>query len=120
MLIGTLALAAVILGSLTGYVPAALPIGYVGLSFLSYFMYFLDKAAAGRNAQRTPESSLHLVDCLGGWPGALIAQQQFRHKTVKASFQSVFWFTVVANVTAVAWLIRSGVARSLTDSWPGG
>lgn len=118
--IGVLALAAVILGALFGLVPAVIPIGYVSLSFLSYFMYFWDKAAAGRNGQRTPESSLHLVDCLGGWPGALIAQQQFRHKTVKTSFQAVFWFTVVVNIAAVAWLIRSGISRSLTDSLLGG
>lgn len=120
LFLGGLALAAVILGSLLGFVPAVIPIGYVGLSFLSYFMYFWDKAAAGRNGQRTPESSLHLVDCLGGWPGALIAQQQFRHKTVKASFQAVFWLTVVVNIAAVAWLIRSGISRSLSDSLLGG
>lgn len=113
LLLGVAALAFVILGSLFGAVPAVIPIGYVGLSFLSYFMYFRDKAAAGRNAQRTPESSLHLLDCLGGWPGALIAQQQFRHKTVKATFQTVFWSTVLVNVAAVAWLVQSGLLRSL-------
>src|SRR3546814_10828901 len=70
-------------------------------------MYWLDKEAAQGGAQRIPESTLHLVDLLGGWPGALIAQQQFRHKTVKRSFQFAFWCSVLANVAIMAWLVRS-------------
>src|SRR3546814_3925427 len=84
-------------------------------SSVLYLMYWLDKAAAQGGARRIPESTLHLVDLLGGWPGALIAQQQFRHKTVKASFQFAFWCSVLANIAIMAWLVRSGVARSLTD-----
>ena len=66
--------------------------------------------------QRTSESTLHSVDLLGGWPGALIAQQQFRHKTVKTSFQQIFWVTVLVNiaVAAVVWLMHSGIAQSIT------
>ncbi|WP_147463771.1 DUF1294 domain-containing protein, partial [Pseudomonas amygdali] len=39
---------------------------------------------------------------LGGWPGALLAQQVFRHKTRKVSFQIVFWLIVLAH--QVLWL----------------
>src|SRR3546814_17110974 len=63
-----------------------------------------------------PESTRHLVDLLGGWPGASIGQQEFRHRTVKRSFQFAFWCSVLANVAIMAWLVRSGVARSLTDA----
>jgi uncharacterized membrane protein YsdA (DUF1294 family) len=56
----------------------------------------------------------------GGWPGALIAQQQFRHKTVKASFQSVFWVTVFVNVAVAAWLVHAGIAQLLTSALLGG
>ena len=76
-------------------------------------MYRSDKVAARSEAQRTPEASLHLMDLLGGWPGALIAQQQFRHKTVKRSFQLVFWITVVLNLAAAAWLQKSGFLADL-------
>ncbi len=96
-----------------GFVPAILLFAYLLLAGLSHLLYTLDKAAAGKGRQRTPESTLHVVDLLGGWPGALIAQEQSRHKTVKASFQGVFWVTVLANVVAVAWLVLSGVAASL-------
>ncbi|GAA4031011.1 hypothetical protein GCM10022212_31900 [Actimicrobium antarcticum] len=44
---------------------------------------------------------MHLLALSGGWPGALIAQQIFRHKTVKEEFRQVFWITVAANVIAL-------------------
>ncbi len=96
-----------------GVLPGPLAIAYFVLSGISYACYGMDKAAAGRGAQRTPETTLHLLDLLGGWPGALIAQQSFRHKTVKASFQRGFWFTVVVNLLAVGWSLKSGFAASL-------
>lgn len=118
--LGVIFLLAVSLGMFFGVVPVTITLGYLLLSCLSYIMYSLDKAAAGKNMWRTPESTLHSVDLLGGWPGALIAQQQLRHKTVKVSFQRVFWATVLVNVAVVAWLVHSGIARSITATLPGG
>ncbi|MGY1530797.1 DUF1294 domain-containing protein [Luteimonas sp. A649] len=113
--------AALGVGALTGGVaaaaidlfPALLMVAYLALSVSSYFMYRSDKIAAQSDAQRTPEASLHLADLLGGWPGALIAQQQFRHKTVKPSFQLAFWATVIFNLAAVTWLHKSGLLADL-------
>src|SRR3546814_20396935 len=82
-------------------------------------MYWLDKEAAQGGARRIPESTLHLVDLLGGWPGALIAQQQFRHKTVKASFQFAFWCSALAKIALMGLFVRSGVARALADALVG-
>ena len=120
MTLGVLFLIAVSVGALFDLVPALVPIGYVLASCVSYIMYSLDKAAAGKDMQRIAEKTLHSVDLLGGWPGALIAQQQFRHKTVKASFKSVFWLTVLVNVAAMAWLVHNGIAHLLTASLLGG
>ncbi|RDZ26022.1 DUF1294 domain-containing protein [Lysobacter silvisoli] len=106
--IGVAFLLAVAACAYVGLIPILIAAGYGVVSVVSYFAYTADKSAAGRGAQRTPESTLHLIDLLGGWPGALIAQQRSRHKTVKASFQSVFWFTVILNLAAVAWLLHSG------------
>ncbi len=98
-----------------GIAPALLTLLYLLMSAVSYIAYFLDKDAAGkRRRQRTPEATLHMLDVLGGWPGALIAQQQGRHKTVKATFQIGFWLSVVANLTAVAALWYSGIAARLS------
>lgn len=70
---------------------------YGGISLVSFFMYRSDKRRAGESRQRTPENLLHLSELLGGWPGALVAQQWFRHKTRKASYQAVFWLIVAAH-----------------------
>lgn len=37
-----------------------------------------------------------------------IAQQAFRHKSRKVSFQVEFWIAVAINVAALAWLVQSG------------
>lgn len=70
---------------------------YAGVSVLSYLLYRADKQSAREGSQRTPENMLHLTELLGGWPGALIAQQRFRHKTRKLSYQLVFWLIVAAH-----------------------
>lgn len=111
--LGAAALAAVVLAALAGRVPPVLAGIYLLLSALSWRLYRSDKAAARRDARRTPEASLHLVDLLGGWPGALVAQQQFRHKTAKPGFQLVFWATVVLNLAASGWLVHAGLLPGL-------
>lgn len=99
-----------------GIVPAALALVYLLMSCASYLMYALDKEVAGRSRwRRTPESTLHLLDLVGGWPGALIAQHVARHKTAKASFQRSFWVTVVFNLAVFAVLWRSGIAATWTE-----
>lgn len=60
---------------------------FCGMSSVTFIMYGLDKWAAKRGAQRTPENTLQFCTFLGGWPGALLAQQVFRHKSSKCSFQ---------------------------------
>jgi len=72
-------------------------------SMLAFLLYGIDKFAAVRGWRRTPEAQLHLVALAGGWPGALIAQKLFRHKTRKQPFRGVFLLTVLANIGAVVW-----------------
>ncbi|RMU46859.1 DUF1294 domain-containing protein [Pseudomonas savastanoi] len=72
------------------------------MSLLAFVLYRHDKRQAVSGGQRTPENVLHATELLGGWPGALLAQQVFRHKTRKVSFQIVFWLIVLAH--QVLWL----------------
>lgn len=88
-----------------GIVPLALPAACLAMSLVTFVLYAMDKGAAERGDRRIPENRLHLFDLLGGWPGALIAQQLFRHKTRKGSFQSVYWLCVLLNLTALGWLL---------------
>jgi len=68
------------------------------LSVVTFIAYGLDKRASRRGSWRTSEAALHLLSLFGGWPGALMAQRWFRHKTRKAGFQAVFWTTAVLNM----------------------
>lgn len=85
---------------------------YVGMSFATFVAYALDKRAAASEGWRLSEGSLLALGLACGWPGAVIAQQVVRHKTVKMSFQVVFWVTVVVNV--VAFVVFSWVASLAT------
>ncbi|PCK45931.1 cold-shock protein [Pseudomonas aeruginosa] len=72
-------------------------LAYPLASLLAFALYWQDKRSAARGDWRTPEVRLHLFELLGGWPGALVAQQAFRHKTRKLSFQLVFWGIVLLH-----------------------
>lgn len=97
--------------TLVGKLPVAVLGLYLGGSLVSYLMYAMDKSAARQGEWRTKEDTLHLLGLIGGWPGALLAQKQLRHKSRKASFQAVFWATVVINCCALGWLLSpSGAA----------
>jgi uncharacterized membrane protein YsdA (DUF1294 family)/cold shock CspA family protein len=79
---------------------------YAAMSLIAFAFYWRDKAAARTGQWRTPESTLHLVAALGGWPGALVAQDVLRHKLRKSAFQLAFWATVLINCAAMAWLVN--------------
>ena len=110
--LGAAALLAAAMAGALGWLPLAVVGWYAAASLVAFLMYRADKVAAQREDRRTPEASLHMAGLLGGWPGALIAQQLFRHKTVKQPFQFVFWCSVVANLAALAWLLHSGLAAA--------
>ncbi|SEN22982.1 Uncharacterized membrane protein YsdA, DUF1294 family [Pseudomonas sp. ok272] len=77
-------------------------IAYGAVSVLAFFLYWSDKRKARTDRWRTPENVLHGVELAGGWPGALIAQQVFRHKTRKVSYQVLFWIIVLLH--QVFWI----------------
>jgi uncharacterized membrane protein YsdA (DUF1294 family) len=87
---------------------------YLGASAVAFGAYALDKAAARDGRWRTAEGTLHLFGIVGGWPGALFAQRVFRHKSRKASFQQVFWVTVVVNCLGLGWLLTERGSQFLT------
>lgn len=95
------------------YLPVTVVGAYSAVSLVAFVMYWIDKRAATRGAQRTPENTLHLFELCCGWPGALLAQQIFRHKTRKVRYQFVFWLAVIVNVGALGWLLIAPEAMSL-------
>ncbi len=97
---GAFAVAYLVL-SLPWWIPAL----YAVLSVLAFVAYAIDKRAARRGDRRTSEQTLLTLGLLGGWPGAVVAQQLFRHKTRKRSFRNAFWLTVIVNVLVLAGLV---------------
>jgi len=84
-------------------------IAYAGVSLLAFGCYWRDKRSAQRQQWRTPENTLHALELLGGWPGALVAQQVFRHKTRKVSYQLAFWGIVALHQAFWSdWLLLGG------------
>ena len=81
-------------------------------SLVTYIVYAIDKNAARKGAWRIPETQLHLLALIGGWPGAMAAQQIVLHKSKKPSFRFVFWITVFLNGAGTTWLLSpEGVSR---------
>jgi uncharacterized membrane protein YsdA (DUF1294 family)/cold shock CspA family protein len=91
---------------------------YLVASVFTFLVYAKDKWAARTDRWRTKESTLHTLAFVGGWPGALIAQQVLRHKSRKNAFQFMFWTTVVLNCVAFGWLFTAeggALLRSVID-----
>jgi len=86
-----------------GRLPLVVPAVYLAASVAAAIAYWTDKSAARTGAWRTPERTLHILALMGGWPGALVAQRVFRHKSAKPSFRFAFWATVIFNCAALVW-----------------
>ena len=93
--------------------PVVVLFGFMILSIITFATYALDKNAAQNGNWRTQESTLHMLALIGGWPGAMYAQQKLRHKSIKTEFRQVFWATVVMNITAISWIALSETGRSV-------
>nr|WP_275445543.1 DUF1294 domain-containing protein [Alteromonas sp. MmMcT2-2] len=66
---------ALALFTLSGRLPFIVPIVYGAVSLLTILFYGIDKSAAKKEKRRVSEAKLHILSLLGGWPGALLAQQ---------------------------------------------
>lgn len=118
VLISTVFLIAVSILVFTVKLPAPILWLYLVASFITLMFYWKDKSAARNGRWRTPESTLHFLALIGGWPGALMAQATLRHKSSKASFRIVFFITVFLNIAALMWMftpIGSAMLAELID-----
>ena len=105
IILATFFLAIVVVFTLMDKIPSVILPIYLIASVLTFIMYAVDKSAAKKGAWRTRERTLHMLSLAGGWPGALVAQKQLRHKTRKQPFRFIFWITVLINCGAFVWLL---------------
>lgn len=119
LIVAALFLVFIAASALTARLPLAVLGLYAGASIATFIAYLVDKSAAQGDRWRTQESTLHLFALIGGWPGALIAQNRLRHKTRKTSFQLVFWTTVLLNCGALGWMLSANGRRILHSALAG-
>ncbi len=117
--IGAIFLFMLVVGSLFSIVPKIIVLADVVMSIVAVLFYAMDKDAAINDRWRVKESTLHFIALLGGWPGALFAQDALRHKTRKAAFQFSFWSTVALNCCALAWLSIDGRVEAFSRNMLG-
>jgi uncharacterized membrane protein YsdA (DUF1294 family) len=83
-----------------------LTLAVYGLASLASFVLMgLDKRAAARERRRIPERVLHLLELLGGWPGALLGMAAWKHKRRKKGFVAVTALIVVLHLVVWLWLL---------------
>ncbi|MCK7226474.1 DUF1294 domain-containing protein [Enterobacter asburiae] len=90
------------IGSLLATSP--LVMWFLLINVLTMIMYGADKMAARKGMRRVPEATLLVFGATGGWPGAIVGQQLFRHKTKKQPFKTYFFISVVVSIAATAAL----------------
>lgn len=72
---------------------------------LTLAIYGIDKTAARKTWRRVPESTLLVFGVVGGWPGAIVGQQLFRHKR-KAAIQTYFIVSVIVSIVVTVAIYR--------------
>ena len=76
------------------------------INIVTFLAYGLDKAQAKSHRWRTPEKTLWFLALIGGSIGALLAMNQFRHKTKKLSFQLPLMIIIALQVGVLFALIQ--------------
>ncbi|ADE54584.1 DUF1294 domain-containing protein [Coraliomargarita akajimensis] len=102
---------------LSGRIDWQFVVGFlVCISLLTYILYWRDKRRAEKSGWRVSESTLHILELLGGWPVAILAQEQFRHKTTKRSFRRIF-FAIIAlhQYICIEYIFHWPIARGLMN-----
>ncbi|MGC9327939.1 MAG: DUF1294 domain-containing protein [Candidatus Hinthialibacter sp.] len=77
----------------------------ISINLITFFVYGFDKLISNSALLRVPERILHGLAFAGGSPAAMIAQKLFHHKTVKKSFQIVYWIIVLFQIALILALL---------------
>ncbi|MEB6115125.1 DUF1294 domain-containing protein [Enterobacter roggenkampii] len=99
------------IGSL--FTSSPLAMWFLLINMLTLVMYGADKMAARKGMRRVPEATLLVFGVTGGWPGAIVGQQLFRHKTQKQPFKTYFFLSIVVSITVMAAVYHFSPVSSL-------
>lgn len=90
----------------SAFLPHPVVMWFLFANLLTVVIYGADKMAARKAWRRVPESTLLMFGLVGGWPGAIVGQQVFRHKTQKQPFKTWFIISVMVNIVVLVALVR--------------
>jgi len=79
----------------------------LAINITTFLLYGYDKFISRTEMLRVPELNLQALALLGGSPAALVAQKFFRHKTIKESFQIVYWIIVAIQFGVLIFLLKN-------------
>lgn len=77
----------------------------IGINFLAFALYGIDKAKAKRHAWRISEKILLGTGLLGGALGALLGMKLFHHKTRHWYFIAINTLALIVYIVLIAWLV---------------
>jgi uncharacterized membrane protein YsdA (DUF1294 family) len=89
-------------------VPELLTLYLLAMNLVAFTAFAGDKRRAERGEWRVPERTLLTLAAAGGWAGANVACELYRHKTRKEPFASHMRLIGVMQVIALAlvWVLR--------------
>jgi len=78
----------------------------IAVNVTTFLLYGYDKFISKGERLRVPELNLQALALLGGSPSALLAQKFFRHKTIKQSFQILYWIIVAIQFMLLIFVLK--------------
>lgn len=83
-------------------------VAYMGLSIVTFGFYYVDKKRAENKQWRITGTSLHTLEAIGGWPGALLAMGMLRHLTRKTEHVKMLAAIIAIHLGGWAlWYLRN-------------
>jgi uncharacterized membrane protein YsdA (DUF1294 family)/cold shock CspA family protein len=76
---------------------------YLVMSVITFGFYYVDKKRAESKRWRVHSTTLHVLEAIGGWPGALLAMSMLRHLTRK--HDHLVMLSAIIAIHLVAWVV---------------
>ena len=82
----------------------------ISVNFVTFVVYGFDKSVSMSPESRSfklrvPEIVMQSLSLAGGSPAALAGQKLFRHKTIKSSFQFIYWSIVILQIALLVYFL---------------
>lgn len=82
--------------------------GYLMMSVVTFGFYYVDKKRAEARRWRIHGLTLHVLEAIGGWPGALLAMAMLRHLTRKTDHLQVLCAIIAIHLVGWSvWFFRT-------------